>query len=252
VHYYRIKTIIFDKTGTLTVGKPTLTNLVLLHSLPSTKYLSNKLQTKVHILDMIVESNNIPIYDEIATEMLLNQCNQNETIESPKVEKYSILLKSIHDSVDRILKVAASAESCSQHPLAMAILKAVDCRNENKMTEYNNNVLSGNIVTNVPNLISLYVAEENSFALLNGMGIQLATCDGIISVGNRALMTKIKATLPTHVENIMWKFESQGRTVVCVAVNDILLGLLVIADMVKPEASQTIGKNKLRILVISY
>lgn len=48
--------------------------------------------------------------------------------------------------------------------------------------------------------------------------------------------------IDAHIDSSMWDIEVQGKTAVCVALDNTILGLIGIADISKPEASNTINK----------
>jgi Cu+-exporting ATPase len=124
----------------------------------------------------------------------------------------------IDSEVMRILKLAASAEQSSQHPLATAILDAARERD-----------------------ISLYPLQEGRFSILDGKGIQMSTPEGYILIGNRLLMNENKVDVSKWIDDEMWKLESQGKTVVCISLDYVIIGILAVSDVTKTEAVQTIS-----------
>jgi len=61
-----------------------------------------------------------------------------------------------------------------------------------------------------------------------------------IVIGNRSFMGKNHVEISPEVENSLRIFESDGKTAILAAIDGVLMGILGIADKVKPEAKQTI------------
>jgi Cu+-exporting ATPase len=119
---------------------------------------------------------------------------------------------------DRLLHLAAIAEQGNEHPIARAI--SLEAKKRKLVLPK----LSGNAFTNIP-----------------GNGVSCSYLDGIISVGNRIFMDQQGVITGQRVDSAMWDLEVQGKTVVCVALNKELIGILGIADKTKPEARATLS-----------
>ena len=121
------------------------------------------------------------------------------------------------------LKIAASLEQGSEHPLAEAIV--------NKAKEY-----------------KLVLDKVEGFKAIAGHGIE-----GIINAqkyvfGNRALMKKEGVSVEEHESRIA-KLEEEGKTVMMLALRQAqgkLLGLVAVADTLKDSAKETVEKLKKR------
>ena len=142
------------------------------------------------------------------------------TVQLSKEKRNSINAKdkNIVPGKDRLLHLAAIAEQGNQHPIAHAI--SHEAKKRNLVLPK----LSGNAYTNVP-----------------GNGVSCAYLDGIISVGNRVFMDQQGVVTGQRVDSAMWDLEVQGKTVVCVALNKELIGILGIADKTKTEAPATLA-----------
>ena len=115
-----------------------------------------------------------------------------------------------------LLRVAASIEQHSEHPLASAILSAAQ---------------EHHIVIN-----STVIGFVNHV----GRGVEGLVDVGLVRVGNRSFMAENGIQVTTEMEARMYNSELQGRTVVCVALNKSLCGLIGIMDTIKPEALGTV------------
>ncbi|MEM3364053.1 MAG: heavy metal translocating P-type ATPase [Candidatus Micrarchaeia archaeon] len=119
-------------------------------------------------------------------------------------------------SQKELLIIAASAEKNSEHPLAQAIVnKAKDAK--------------------------VRILKSSHFNAIEGYGIAAVVSGKKVLIGNIALMSmhKIKGIV---YESIYRKLELQGKTVVFVAVNNRIIGLLAIADTIKEDSRVTIAK----------
>ncbi|MGB9883510.1 MAG: copper-translocating P-type ATPase [Microgenomates group bacterium] len=110
---------------------------------------------------------------------------------------------------EEILKLAASLENHSKHPIALSIVKAA------KEKELN--------FFNVKKIKSL-----------TGIGIE-----GVIA-GKKVYIGKLKKQDDDFV--LAKKFKSEGKTVVYLYENEKILGALVVADTIKSEAKETVEK----------
>lgn len=121
-------------------------------------------------------------------------------------------------SKDFVLRLAASAEIGSEHPLASAVMRAAQTRN-----------------------LNLSPIVENSFNAVPGSGLSCQLHEGTVLVGNRGFMDSNSIFLGSIIDNAMWDMEVQGKTVVCIALNGKVVGVIGIADVAKKEAFSTIA-----------
>ncbi len=121
-------------------------------------------------------------------------------------------------TVEEVLIVAASVEMNSEHPLARAIEDAAEAR-------------------------GLTVPGTETFTSHTGIGVE-ATLDGArLLVGRPAWLIDQGIDL-TNVDAERRRLEVAGHTVICVARDDKLLGLIGIADTIKDDAVETIQRIK--------
>lgn len=119
---------------------------------------------------------------------------------------------------DALLLAAAAVEQGSAHPLAQAIL-----RRASKLT----------------------VAAPTGFISIDGMGAQAETAGGTVFLGNRLLMDTQKLTLGA-LEAEAARLQGEGRTVVHVAQDGRVIGLIAIADAARPTAKAAVAKLRER------
>jgi Cu+-exporting ATPase len=118
------------------------------------------------------------------------------------------------ETEERVVRLVASLERGSEHPLAAAVVDAAQA-----------------------NGLSLIPAEE--FRSLTGRGVVGRVGGHEVAVGNESLLEELNidfGELKSKAESL----RIQGQTVVFVAVDGRAAGILGIADPVKPEAAQAI------------
>jgi Cu+-exporting ATPase len=129
---------------------------------------------------------------------------------------------------DELLRLAASLERGSEHPLAAAIVKAAEAK-------------------------GLALAEARDFQSLTGKGV-IGQVDGrSVFLGNPALM----AEKQININDLLSRAEalrSEGQTVMLVAVDGKTAGLLGVADPIRastPEAIRQLHADGLRIIMLT-
>lgn len=125
---------------------------------------------------------------------------------------------------DDLLGVAAGAEQFSEHPLGTAIIRAARQR-------------------------GMEILPVEEFKALPGFGLQGTLrmgekCSSLL-LGNLSLMDENGVSgLSEEFEFIFEKMSAEGKTVLHLAVDNVLKGIIAIADPLKEEASITVSKLK--------
>jgi len=119
---------------------------------------------------------------------------------------------------DVLLVAAAAVEQGSQHPLAQAILRRA---------------------------ANLTVPAPTGFQSIDGMGARAETGGGTVFLGNRALMDAQKLDLG-RLEVEAKRLQGDGRTVVHVAQAARVIGLIAIADAIRPTSKAAVAKLRER------
>jgi heavy metal translocating P-type ATPase len=123
-----------------------------------------------------------------------------------------------HIGDEELLRVAASVEMNSEHPLARAIEDEAEARN-------------------TP------LTDTDSFASHTGYGVEATLEGAAVLVGKPAWLTDEGIDLrPLDTERR--RLEEAGQTVIAVGRDGALIGLIGIADTVKDDAAATIGRIK--------
>jgi Cu+-exporting ATPase len=149
------------------------------------------------------------------------------TLTKGKPEVTDIIGLTIKDTT--VLELAASIENNSLHPLAQAIVKKAKDQN-------------------------LSLKDTYGFNTFAGKGVH-ATVDGVtVMIGNRLLCTEQGITIPPQVEEMLATLETKSKSVMFVAFDKTLVGLIAIADVVKettPLAIQQLKQMGLSLIMIT-
>jgi Cu+-exporting ATPase len=127
-----------------------------------------------------------------------------------------------------LLRLAASLERASEHPLAAAIVRGAEERG-----------------------VRPVAVEE--FDSLTGRGVSGQIEGRRVALGNRALLAELKAE-PADWSERAEALRREGKTVMFVAVDGGIAGLLAVADPVKESAAaavEQLRKEGLRILMVT-
>ena len=119
---------------------------------------------------------------------------------------------------DVVLTAAAAVEQGSDHPLAQAIVRRA---------------------------AHLTVAAPTGFESLDGMGARAETAGGTVFLGNRRLMDAQKLALGS-LEADATRLQADGRTVVHIAQAARVIGLIAIADAIRPTSKAAVAKLRER------
>jgi Cu+-exporting ATPase len=131
--------------------------------------------------------------------------------------------------IKELLKLAASVEKNSQHPLAEAVVKSAEKENINIETSQN-------------------------FDTFGGKGVKAVVESKEIIIGNRTLFKDRNITIPQDTEEKLSKFENEGKTAVLIATENSLSGAIAIADTLKETTKDAIEKLKktgLKVVMIT-
>jgi len=138
------------------------------------------------------------------------------TIGRPEVSKIICLVPKQGES--DVLRMAAAIEKGSEHPIGEAIVqKAMDQQ--------------------------VIIPQVEGFEAISGKGVR-ATVEGkSVLLGNRSMLAE-KMQIKAEDEEAMKRLESSGNTVVGIAVSGDLIGIIGVADQIKPNAKEAISDLK--------
>ena len=120
---------------------------------------------------------------------------------------------------NELLRLAAIAESGSEHPLGRSIVsKAKD-----------NGII---------------VSSPESFEAIGGHGLKATYSNHVIMIGNRKLMTENNVKISKNIDPILNKLEDEGKTATIIAIDNNLSGIIALADTVKEGSKEAIAELK--------
>ena len=119
---------------------------------------------------------------------------------------------------DEILRIAASAESGSEHPLGAAIVRSARERN-------------------------LPLDGPETFEAIPGLGIRAKVFGHPILLGNRGLMAMAGVGIG-GADAALPRFEADGKTAMLLAVDGQLAGVIAVADTLKDHAAEAVRALK--------
>jgi Zn2+/Cd2+-exporting ATPase len=121
-------------------------------------------------------------------------------------------------SEDELLRVAASVEVRSEHPLAKAVAAAAGKR-------------------------TLKLAEVSAFEAIPGRGVQAVVDEQVVNIGSPRYLLQ-NGNFPPKLAEARDRLEAQGKTVMLVERGGSWMGLIALADEIRPEAKALIQELK--------
>ncbi len=153
---------------------------------------------------------------EISQRLTTIVFDKTGTLTRGKPEVTDIISIGIDDK--NLLRLVASVEKNSQHPLAEAIVRKA--QEEDIEPE-----------------------ESVGFDTFEGKGV-IAKVEGKdVLIGNRVLLKERNISYPEEIEEKAFQLESEGKTVILIALTNNICGIIAIADTLKDET-----KNAIRVL----
>jgi len=129
---------------------------------------------------------------------------------------------------EELLRLLASAEKASEHPLGEAVVRAAAAQ-------------------------GLTLVTPASFNAVPGKGLEATVEEHQVLVGNRALMADKRISL-NGSEEIATELSDAGKTAMFVAIDGEFSGIVAVADRVRPEAPEVVKSLKkmgLRVVMMT-
>ncbi|MCM3721620.1 heavy metal translocating P-type ATPase [Solibacillus isronensis] len=118
---------------------------------------------------------------------------------------------------NNVLRIVASAEKQSEHPLAEAIVEGVLER-------------------------GIKLSAVSSFQALPGLGIEAQVDNVEVAVGTRKLMRDRQISIEESIEQQLISLEQQGKTAMLVAINNQFVAIIAVADTVKETSAEAVRR----------
>ncbi len=119
---------------------------------------------------------------------------------------------------DEILRIAASVEKTSEHPLGQSIVK----KGEEEL---------------------LILSEPEKFLAVPGKGLRASFEGKRVFIGNRKLMADNNISIE-DVEKELLRLEEEGKTAMLISIEDKLSGIIAVADKIKETSKKAIDELK--------
>ena len=135
---------------------------------------------------------------------------------------------------EELLEMAAAAELRSEHPLGKAV---VACFKENRK--------AGKASADgkaEPVAEKNQIPQPGTFEMIPGRGVKARIGDRQVLAGNLEMMTEQQLTPDRQAAETAQKYLKEGCTVIYLAVDGALEGILALADTLRPEAGEMIGQ----------
>ena len=129
-------------------------------------------------------------------------------------------IKAFGTTDEELLRLAASAEMYSGHPLARAISEKASTKQGN----------------------GLIMPQESQ--IITGQGLKVKLEGRSILVGNRKLMKENGITISGDIDDYLMKEEAEGQTAVILADQEKILGVISIADTIRKDADKLVKMLK--------
>jgi len=126
---------------------------------------------------------------------------------------------------EQLLRLAAAAEQPSEHPLARAIVEALESRLQPAETEEQPKG---------------WTPTATDFSSTTGGGVQASVEGAIIRIGRPQFLRDAGVEISDDLNTVATDWQKQARTVVWVARDRQLLGLIAIADPIKSTTQEAI------------
>ncbi|XP_015171318.1 PREDICTED: copper-transporting ATPase 1 isoform X1 [Polistes dominula] len=238
---HKVKCIVFDKTGTLTHGVPMVTKIAL--------FVDEKICSIIKLLVTIgtaeinsehpIASAIVRFVKETTGSESTGQCTNFQTVAGCglkcKVSHFNTVIsdalksEKIINYMNQTKKVSSGTFNLNNVPIDIVPFVAATQEKQNL------------------DLQLLLTPEGNSDQIVSNETYE-------ICIGNREWMRRNAINIPQEVEAQMVTEEDLGHTAVLVAMNNILVAMISVADTVKPEAHlaiYTLKKMGLQVILLT-
>ena len=153
---------------------------------------------------------------------VLQEVSDSNTVVFDKTGTITVGRPEVTDIVGdkkQVLRIAASLEESSEHPLATAIVKKADSE-------------------------KLQIEKVRDFEAIEGKGVKANYHDQTAFVGSNRLLADIN--ISQEMNQQATKLQEEAKTVVYVGLNGEIIGLIAIQDVPKPSSKEAISELKKR------
>lgn len=214
-----VKTVVLDKTGTITQGTPQVTELGIVGDLRIAEDLGVSRDSGIAGSSGTIGS--LGVAEDLGAAGGSGARGASKLVEFSLQEGplsfdsvFSALSAEIQEKIIHLLQVISALEKHSEHPLAKALMSLVEQSN-------------------------VAIGEVKNFTQSAGEGVAGEVGGHWCLAGNARMMESHHITI-----DAAWTEEvaSEGKTVLYIAQDDVLLGYVAIADVVKPTSASAIKR----------
>ena len=214
-----VKTVVLDKTGTITQGTPQVTELGIVGGSRITEDLGVSRDSGIAGSSGTIGS--LGVAEDLGAAGGSGARGASKLVEFSLQEGplsfdsvFSALSAEIQEKIIHLLQVISALEKHSEHPLAKALMSLVEQSN-------------------------VAIGEVKNFTQSAGEGVAGEVGGHWCLAGNARMMESHHITI-----DAAWTEEvaSEGKTVLYIAQDDVLLGYVAIADVVKPTSASAIKR----------
>ncbi len=135
------------------------------------------------------------------------------TVGKPTVTDYNTVRGITNGTELKLLRLVAAVERNSEHPLAEAVVRYAQSQN-------------------------IDIPETDNFEAVAGSGVQGTVGDRLVQIGTQRWMSELGIKTDTLQQKDIW--EGEAKTVVLIAVDGELEGIMGITDAVKPSSTAAV------------
>jgi Cu+-exporting ATPase len=125
-------------------------------------------------------------------------------------------IRSFHSTDEKVLRIAASLEQGSEHPLAESIVNFAKTK-------------------------GLTLSSAEHFKAIPGHGVEGSLGGDIYFLGNRKLMERQKISIQEQ-EEVLQRLEEAGKTAMLLADKTKIIGIVAVADTVKDTSKEAVAR----------
>jgi len=168
--------------------------------------------------------------DKIEMASKINQIIFDKTGTLTKGKPFIVDYKNNNDH-SFLLKIAASLEKESRHPIADALIQEAKKQN-----------------------LSLFPIKKIFSHSGRGISGELESIDGLINIGNIEWLMSKGIIIDSEAKKVMENEETKTNTIIGVSIKDKLLGFILLGDLLRDDSVKTVQnlrENKFRINILS-
>ncbi|CEJ47100.1 Copper-translocating P-type ATPase [Umezakia ovalisporum] len=133
---------------------------------------------------------------------------------NPTVTDFVSVNGTAHENELKLLQLVGSVERNSEHPLAEAVVKYTQSQ-------------------------AVSLTHTDNFAAVPGSGVQAVVSGRLVQIGTQRWMSELKVNTDT-LQEYKQAWEDAGKTVILIAVDSNIQGIMGIADALKPSSAAAV------------